>query len=75
MPNHHPISFDRLYGGMTTDYFAFFCPECHHEIINGLYIDEKKSSPTIYYATVRCKECNKNYEFKLQQGLGELPKK
>ena len=32
MNDHHRISFNRLYGGMTTDYFAFFCPNCKVEL-------------------------------------------
>lgn len=74
MANHNRIDFNRLYGGMTTDYFAFFCPKCKHEIIHGFFIDDTKSSPSIFYAKARCKECDQTYEFKLQRGIGDLPK-
>jgi hypothetical protein len=32
MAEHFPINFDKLYGGMTPEYFAFFCPKCHREM-------------------------------------------
>jgi len=40
MSNHRQFSFNRLYGGMTTDYFGFFCPNCHVELA-GVAIEEE----------------------------------
>lgn len=73
MAEHSPISFNKLYGAMTTEYFAFFCPKCHREI-QGLFIDENKTSMAAYHAKVRCDQCKQTYEFNLSKGMGNPPK-
>jgi len=73
MPKHYPISFERLYGGMTTDYFGFFCPKCHKEI-QGIYLVDEGATP-IYYAQIRCHECGDMYDFKLSKWIGDPPQR
>jgi len=72
MAEHFPINFDKLYGGMTTEYFAFFCPKCHREI-KDLFIDENKTM-AVYNAKVKCGPCDITYGFKLVKSLGNLSK-
>jgi hypothetical protein len=67
MAEHFPINFDKLYGGMTTEYFAFFCPKCHREI-KDLFIDENKTM-AVYNAKVKCSSCGITYGFKLVKSL------
>jgi len=66
MCDHRRISFDRLYGGMTTDYFAFFCPNCSQEL-TGLIINEEFS---VYVGRTRCHRCNETFEFKIAKWQG-----
>ena len=72
MAEHFPINFDKLYGGMTTEYFAFFCPKCHREI-KDLFIDENKTM-AVYNAKVKCGPCGVTYGFKLVKAIGNLSK-
>ena len=61
MCNHRRISFNRLYGRMTTDYFTFFCPKCNVEL-TGVAIDEE---PARYSGKTKCHQCNETFEFKM----------
>jgi len=67
MNNHLRISFERLYGGMTTDYFAFFCPKCNQEL-TGVVIEEEFA---LYKGKARCDKCDQTYEFKLAKWHGK----
>ncbi len=68
MSNNPRISYNRLYGGMTTDYFAFFCPSCDKEL-TGVIIEEEFAR---YIGRTRCDNCNEIFEFKLAKWHGEL---
>ena len=56
------INKSELYGGMTTDYFAFFCPKCGSEINNGVVIED---GPAIYRGMAECPNCEEKFKFKL----------
>jgi transcription elongation factor Elf1 len=56
------INKERLYGGMTTDYFAFFCPKCEKEITG---IEFLKMDGVIPVFSVKCQNCGFKTNFKM----------
>ncbi len=60
-----------LIGGMTTDYFEFWCEECGQPVIHLEFAGEDTVGVRL---KARCEKCKRDYEFKIRvmPALGPL---
>jgi len=56
---------NRLTGRMTTDYFAFFCPNCNHEIPSIVF---SRMNGVVPEFSATCPECKRSFTFKMNVG-------
>ena len=66
-----PQSVHSLVGGMTTDYFEFFCESCGVRID---HIEQKTEHPLVSWYEAKCPQCNTAYSFKMNIWTARMKK-